>query len=54
MTKVFVPDFLYWLLSVDRTGRPGIEVGRSSRSTDVHRRARQSWLEGRSTEPVDR
>ena len=30
------------------------EVGRPVRSTDVHRRARLVWLEGRSTEPVDR
>ena len=30
------------------------EVGRPGRSTDVHRRARLFWQEGRSTDPVDR
>ena len=29
-------------------------AGRPSRSTDVHRCARQFWQEGRSTDPVDR
>ena len=30
------------------------EVGRPTRSTDVHKRAQPVWLEGRSTDPVDR
>ena len=29
-------------------------AGRPTRSTDVHRRARQFWQEGRPTDPVDR
>jgi len=37
------------------TGRStALEVSRPGRSTDVHRRARQWVLEGRSTDPVDR
>ena len=40
------------------SGRPGQStesgVGRPSRLTDVHKRACLVWLEGRSTDPVDR
>ena len=39
-------------------GRPGrsteLGVVRPSRSTDMHKRARHVWLEGRSTDPIDR
>ena len=44
---------LSWLHPVDR---PVDRSWRRStdRSTDVHRRARQFWQEGRSTDPVDR
>ena len=45
---------LYWLQPVDRDSRPQLEVGRPSRSTDVHRRARLDLADGRATDPVDR
>ena len=54
MTKFLIPEFLSWLQPVDRDGRPQLEVGRPTRSTDVHSVHASVWLEGRSTVTVDR
>ena len=53
--QVFNPLFSPVLASAGRPDRSTeLGVGRPCRSTDVHSRARQLWLEGRSTGSVDR
>jgi len=58
LLKVKRPSFNPWkildLAFCRSTGwSTATEDGRPIRSTDVHRRGRPVWLEGRSTDPVD-
>ena len=55
MTKFSFPKSLTRLQPVDRDGRPQLEVGRPSRSTDVHSvHAFVHWRSGRLTRSTDR